>query len=250
MDITFIDSSGGKEMNDLEIGDRVRVVSESKLVKTTTNKIINGMTGTVKDNSCSRCFIGVEFDDDVGGGKGRWSGKDGHCWYAEKECLEKIEETEEETKEVEKETKVDTLEQKILTALREEIGVDIGEEFDVYEKGVKRWTCKFEENGHLVSYKSGGFEETFIWKYWIFHLNKYVFKKKPFMPRYSEEYFYLYTDFLRNEYMPIDVKLRRWLDGVFDHGMLALGNVFRTKEEALKGKDKLLERMNDLLKEE
>lgn len=60
-------------MSYLDVGDRVRVVSE-KLVTTTTNKIINGMTGTVKDNSCSR-FIGVEFDDDVGGGKGRWGGE-------------------------------------------------------------------------------------------------------------------------------------------------------------------------------
>ena len=236
-------------MNDLKIGDRVKVVSDPRFFKLTGRNSIIGMTGTVKD--LNKISVGVEFDEDIGEYCGAWKGRNGYCWYILYERLEKIEDTKEEIKEeVNGEIKAEAMEQKILEVLRKEIAVEIGEEFDVYEKGVKRWTCKFEENGHLVSYKSGGFEETFIWKYWIFHLNKYVFKKKPFMPRYSEEYFYLYTDFLRNEYMPIDVKLRRWLDGVFDHGMLALGNVFRTKEEALKGKDKLLERMNDLLKEE
>ena len=37
---------------------------------------------------------------------------------------------------------------------------------------------------------------------------------------------------------------------LFDYGMLALGNVFRNREEAIKGEDKLLERLNELLKEE
>lgn len=230
----------------LKIGDRVRVVSE-KLVTTTTNKIINGMTGTVKDNSGPHS-IGVEFDDYVGGGKGRWGGKGGHCFYVEKVCLEEIEETEEEVNE---ETKADTLEQKILTVLREEIGVLIGDEFDVYENERKKWTCKFEENGHLTRcHENGKFSMTFIWKYWIFRFDKYVFKKKPFMPQNGEEYFCLYIKPTSSGVKYLDAGVAVWNGISFDYGMLALGNVFRTKEEALKSEDKLLERLNELLKGE
>lgn len=236
-------------MNDLEIGDRVRVVSESKLVKTTTNKIINGMTGTVKDNSCSR-FIGVEFDDNVGGGKGRWSGKDGHCWYAEKECLEKIEETEEETKEeVNKEAKAETMEQKILKALREEIGVEIGEEFDVYENGRKQWTCKFEETGFFREV-GDDFDKSEAWRAIVYNFCRYTFKRKPFMPQDGEKYWHFGIRDSLNGNKSLDVLENVWDSILFDYGMLALGNVFRTKEEALKGEDKLLERLNELLKEE
>lgn len=41
-----------------------------------------------------------------------------------------------------------------------------------------------------------------------------------------------------------------WINSIIDYGGLALGNVFRSKEEALASKDKLLERLNELLKEE
>ena len=154
------------------------------------------------------------------------------------------------------ETKAETMERKILEALREEIGVDMGEEFDVYENGKKQWTCKFDEFG-ISHFETRGefhsddeFHNSGVWKNIVCKFHSYQFKRKPFMPRYSEEYFYLCTDNLRNEYLPIDVELHRWVNGVFDHGMLALGNVFRTKEEALENKDKLLERLNELLKEE
>ena len=232
-------------MNDLNIGDRVRVVSESKTINTPKNKIINGMIGTVKDQRGERA--GIEFDDYVGGHDGLWNGKDGHCWYVDNEYLEKIEDTEEETK---AETKAETMEQKILTALREEIGVKVGEEFDVYENGVKRWTCKFEENGHLDRYKKCKFSESFIWKYWIFHFNKYEFKRKPFMPQNGEKYWHFGIRDSLNGNKSLDVLENVWDSLLFDYGMLALGNVFRSKEEALKGEDKLLERLNELLKEE
>lgn len=235
-------------MNDLNVGDRIRIISDPKFIEFAGEKSIIGMTGIVKD--LDETCAGVEFDVYMGDHNGRWKVKNGYCWYIPYERLEKIEETEEETKEeVNKEAKAETMEQKILTALREEIGVEIGEEFDVYENEKKQWTCKFEENGFFHEIDDE-FRESGFWKQIVCKFYSYQFKKKPFMPRYSEEYFYLYTDFLRNEYMPIDVKLRRWLDGVFDHGMLALGNVFRTKEEALKGKDKLLERLNELSKGE
>ena len=317
-------------MSYLDVGDRVRVVSE-KLVTTTTNKIINGMTGTVKDNSGPHS-IGVEFDDYVGGGKGRWGGKDGHCWYAEKECLEKIEETgeemsefkigdrvevisepidgknlfgemgkvvalgedydalfdetdligvefdnnilghdccgdgkdghcwwvekkylkkiedtEEETKEeVKEETKADTLEQKILTALREEIGVEIGEEFGVYENGEKRWTCKFDKNGFFrvindEFYKSG------VWKDIIYDFCRYTFKRKPFVPQNGEKYWHFGIRNSLKGNKSLNVLENVWDGILFDYGMLVIGNVFRTKEEALNGKDKLLERLKKLI---
>lgn len=146
--------------------------------------------------------------------------------------------------------KEDRLEQKILEVLREEIGVEVGEEFDVYENGVKRWTCKFQENGHLARYKRGGFEESFIWKYWVFLFDKYVFKRKPFIPKEHEDYWYVGISCNDNGDRIADVNRTVWVGILFDYGMLALGNVFRNKEEALGKKDKLLERLNELLKEE
>jgi len=226
----------------LKIGDRVRVVSE-KLVTTTTNKIINGMTGTVKDNSGPHS-IGVEFDDYVGGGKGRWGGKGGHCFYVEKVCLEEIEETEEEVNE---ETKADTLEQKILTVLREEIGVLIGDEFDVYENGEKKWICRFEVRGfsHLIN---GEFYKSGVWKDIVCKFHRYQFKRKPFAPECGEDYFFLGIEYDEIKSINFRALQSTWIGSSIDYGMLAVGNIFRTEEEALKRKDKLLEKMEKLRK--
>lgn len=86
-----------KKMNNLRIGDRVKVIFADKLIKTTKDKIINGAIGTVKDTSRfgSIGFIGVEFDDDIGGNTGSWNGKNGHCEYVANAYLEKIEDTDE-----------------------------------------------------------------------------------------------------------------------------------------------------------
>lgn len=240
MDIIFIDNSGGKEMNDLEIGDRVRIISNPRFIKLTGKNSIIGMTGTVKElnDTC----VGVEFDDYVGDHKGRWNGESGYCWYILHERLEKIEETKEEIK-------TETMEQKILTALREEIGVEIGEVFDVYENGRKQWTCKFEENGFYritdeSSYESG------IWKNIIGKFHKYQFKRKPFVPQDGEKYWHFGLRSSLNGNKSLDVLENVWDSLLFDYGMLALRNVFRSKEEALKSEDKLLERLNELLKEE
>lgn len=228
-------------MNDLKIGDRVRIISDPKFIKFNGAKSIIGMTGTVK--SLSEISAGVEFDEDISEHCGAWHRENGYFWHILYERLEKIEDTEEEIK-------AETMEQKILTALREEIGVKVGEEFDVYENGVKRWTCKFEENGHLDRYKKCKFSESFIWKYWIFHFNKYEFKRKPFMPQNGEKYWHFGIRDSLNGNKSLDVLENVWDSLLFDYGMLALGNVFRSKEEALKGEDKLLERLNELLKEE
>lgn len=226
-------------MNYLKIGDRVRVISDPKFIKLTGEDSIIGMTGTVKE--LNEVHANVEFDD---------YGENGNCWYVPYDYLEKIEETEEETKEeVNKEIKAEPMEQKILMALREEIGVEIGEEFDVYENGRKQWTCKFEENGFYrikdeSSYESG------IWKNIIGKFHKYQFKRKPFVPQDGEKYWHFGLRDSLNGNKSLDVLENVWNSLLFDYGMLALGNVFRNREEAIKGEDKLLERLNELLEGE
>lgn len=239
-------------MSDLKIGDRVRVISGAKIIKTTKNKSINGMTGTVK--ALDGNFAGVEFDNYMGGHNGLWGGKDGYCWYILYEHLEKIEDTEEETKEevneeIEADTKVDILEQKILTVLRKEIGVLIGDEFDVYENGEKKWICRFEVRGfsHLIN---GEFYKSGVWKQIVCKFHSYQFKKKPFAPKYGEDYFFLAPEYDKSKGLNFRALQSTWIDSSIDCGMLAVGNIFRTKEEALKRRDELLEKPNELSKGE
>lgn len=158
------------------------------------------------------------------------------------------EETREEAKE---ETKVDTLARKILETLREEIGVEIGEEFDVYKNGEKQWTCKFEENEHLTRcYEDGKFRVTFIWKYWVFHFDKYVFKKKPLFPIKEKLYFYVQMRLDNNGNAIYD-----GIDYVYGHGknfdiaMFITGNCFKTEKEAEANKEKVIERINKFIEQ-
>lgn len=246
-------------MNDLKIGDRVRIISKVKvnkaLFKEGGAKIKVGMTGTVK--GLMQNNVGIEFNNYVSGHNGSWGGKDGHCWWVEDKCLEKIEEMDTETKEeaeemkkeVIEETKTETMEQKILEALREEIGVEVGEEFYVYENGKKQWTCKFEEIGffHKID---GEFHRSGVWKDIVYNFCRYTFKKKPFVPQDGEKYWHFEIRDSLNGNKYFDVLENVWDSLLFDYGMLALGNVFRNREEAIKGEDKLLERLNELLKGE
>lgn len=228
----------------LKIGDRVRVISLPDLAEANVVKVRIGMTGTVKELREIRA--GVEFDKDINGHNGHWGGKDGYCWYMLYERLEKIEETEEETKEeVNEDTKADTLEQKILEVLREEIGVKVGEAFDVYGKGEKQWTCKFEKNGftHKMNDK---FLESGLWKSIVGDFGGYRFKKKPFVPKCGEDYFFLAPEYDKSKGLNFRALQSTWIDSSIDDGMLAVGNIFRTKEEALKRRDKLLERLEKL----
>lgn len=145
--------------------------------------------------------------------------------------------------------KEDRLEQKILEVLREEIGVAEGEEFDVYKKGNMLWRCKFERDrffckGHYE------FQKAEVWKNIIANFHEYTFKRKPFIPDYEEKYVFLFLIYDRNNNIKVDVATTKWVGNIMNYGMLALGNVFRSKEEALGKKDKLLERLNELLKEE
>ena len=247
-----------KEMNNLKIGDRVKVISLPELVGISTDDVINGMTGTVKD--LQEINAGIEFDKDMGGHTGLWGGKAGYCWYVIYERLEKIDETKEEVEEMEKdvnteetkeevteETKEKTFEQKILEVLREEIGVAEGEEFDVYKKGNMQWRCKFERNeffcaGHYEFLKAE------VWKNIIANFHEYTFKRKPFIPKYEEDYFFLTVS--RDENISLKRGRKTWTDDGVDYGMLALGNVFRSEKEALASKDKLLEKLKKLQKGE
>lgn len=243
-------------MNNLKIGDRVRVVSGQDFDKAYNVKIRNGMIGTVKE--VSQIYIGVEFDEFMNGHINFWNGKDGHCWWVEDKSLEKVGETDAEAKEtkeeveemvIAEETKTNTLEEKVLEVLRKEIGVEIGEEFDVYKKGNMLWRCKFERNrffckGHYE------FQKSEVWKNIIANFHEYTFKRKPFIPKYGERYFSLAGERDKNENIKFRVLRNVWEDSIVDYSMLALGNVFRSEKEALKNKDKVLERLNELLKEE
>lgn len=240
----------------LKIGDRVRIIYEPKYSGLVGDKVTVGMTGTVK--ALSDDYAGVEFDDYINGHNGHWDGKLGYCWYVAYERLEKIEDTEEETKEeaeemkkeVNEETKTGTFEQKILKTLREEIGVDIGEEFDVYKNGNMQWRCKFDKNGFS---RKGiyEFQKSGIWKDIIGNFSMYTFKRKPFIPTFFEEYFHLDVGEFDGELTAsADVKVATWEGDNWDYGMLALGNVFRSEEQALGNKDKLLEKMEKLRKGE
>ena len=229
-------------MNNLKIGDRVKVISRVKVKKALFKdggaKIKVGMTGTVK--GLMQNNVGIEFNNYVNGHSGSWGGKDGHCWWVEDKCLEKIEET--DTKE---ETKVDTLEQKILTALREEIGVDVGEDFDVYEEAEKVGTYRFGENNFFCKvddgiYRYGGWEDI------VCNFSMYTFKRKPFVPEYGKDFFLLVEERDENNNIIFVEKRSVWVDSTVDCGMLALGNVFRSKEEALENKDKVLEKLEKL----
>ena len=241
-----------EKMSEFKIGDRVEVIGEP-----IDGKNLFGEMGKVVAFGIDfdalfdeTDLIGVEFDNNILGHDCCGDGKDGHCWWVGRKYLEKIEDTEEETKEeVNKEAKAETMEQKILTALREEIGVEIGEEFDVYENGVKRWTCKFEEIGffHKID---GEFHRSGVWKDIVYNFCRYTFKKKPFIPQEYENYWHVDIRYSGNLDESLDVRKSVWVGILFDYGNLALGNVFRTKEEAFENKDKLLERLNELLKGE
>ena len=145
--------------------------------------------------------------------------------------------------------KAETLEQKILEVLREEIGVDIGEEFDVYKKGNMLWRCKFERN-EFFGRAWNGFQKSRFWKDLIANFHEYTFKRKPFIPKYKEDYFFLLVERDENKHIRFASGRRTWTDDVIDYGMTALGNVFRSKEEAFGNKNKLAEKLEKLRKGE
>lgn len=234
-------------MNELEIGDRVEVIDEpidGKNLFGEMGKVVafGGDFDALFDETD---LIGVEFDNNILGHDCCGGGKDGHCWWVDGKYLKKIEDTEEETKEAAEDTKADTLEQKILTALREEIGVDIGEKFDVYKNEKKQWTCKFEETGFFRE-MDDDFYKSEAWKDIIYSFYRYTFKRKLFIPRLCQKYFYLEVEDLSDGPLFDGVGAAIWVGDIEDYGMLALGNVFRNEEEALKHRDELLERLEKL----
>lgn len=142
-----------------------------------------------------------------------------------------------------------TLTQKIVEVLREEIGVEIGEEFIAYENDKKLWTGKLGENGFFRKGDAGTYEYG-DWDYIICNFYRYTFKRKPFIPKYGEYYFFLFLIYDRNNNMTFGVSKTKWIANIMDYGMLELGNVFRSEKEALENKDKLLEKLKKLRKGE
>lgn len=218
-------------MSEFKVGDRVEVIGGSY------NSDINvGDRGTIIADI--GCLMGVDFDIDIGGHSCSGRGRYGHCWRVSTDYLKKIEETKEESK-------VDTMEQKILTALREEIGVEIGEEFYVYENGEKQWTCRFDEIGFSREVDDE-FKKSGVWKGIVCKFRKYTFKRKPFIPADGEDYFSLAIRYDKNKNISFTGLHNKWTAHIVDYGMLALENVFRSEKEAFENEEKLLEKLEKL----
>ena len=81
-------------MNDLEIGDRVRVVDDPTITRPTGYEVMARIEGTVKE--LSETHVGVEFDYYADVKNNSWNGR---FWHIPYDYLEKIEDTGEETKE-------------------------------------------------------------------------------------------------------------------------------------------------------
>lgn len=90
-------------MNELKIGDRVKVIFVPSLFKSRDDEIKIGTKGIVKH--LRKTDVGVELDEYINGHDGWWGGEYGYCWYVPYERLEKIGET--DTKEA-KEERMDT----------------------------------------------------------------------------------------------------------------------------------------------
>nr|DAJ11113.1 MAG TPA: hypothetical protein [Caudoviricetes sp.] len=138
------------------------------------------------------------------------------------------------------------LEQKILEVLREEIGVDIGEEFKVYKNDIEQLTCKFEEEGFFCNINFE-FQKTRFWKDILCDIFDKIYcykvKTKSFIPKKGEDYFSFSIESEDGEDMLFDVISSKWGGSSIDFGRLALGNVFKSKREALESKGKLKERL-------
>lgn len=143
------------------------------------------------------------------------------------------------------ETETEPLEQKILEMLREEIGVDIGEEFYVYENGEKQGTCRFDEIGFSREVDDE-FKKSGVWKGIVCKFRKYTFKRKPFIPADGEDYFSLAIRYDKNKNISFTGLHNKWTAHIVDYGMLALENVFRSEKEAFENEEKLLEKIKKL----
>ena len=142
-----------------------------------------------------------------------------------------------------------TFKQKILEVLREEIGVEIGEEFDVYKGGNMLWTCKFERN-EFFGRAWNGFQKSRFWKDLIANFHEYTFKRKRFIPKKGEGYFTLAGSQDEDGNIKIIVLNETWADLPQEYAMTAIENVYRSRKEALANKDKLAEKLEKLRKGE
>lgn len=178
-------------MNDLNIGDRVEVVNISKddFILSDLVHIKKGMRGFVLAVGKGYAPIYVEFDEKINSTYGSNSlGKADHCWWMENRNLKKIEEKDKGDRRRKMSGVI--MHQKILKALREEIGVDVDEEFEVciaddgQESQKSRWTCKFINALGLYGFhvfvikKRNEFFISNAWKELAINFDKFEFKKK------------------------------------------------------------------------
>lgn len=213
----------------LKPGDRVRIISVLPIVEEGGFKVTLGMTGTVKE--LSKTDVGVEIDNF----KGEHSGKEVNCWHISYKYLEKIEEVDTE----------ETMEQKTIQSLREEVGFAEGEEFIAYRNGEPWATCKFEGNEFFVE-EGSEFYNSKLWKEIISNFSMYTFQRKPFIPKHGEGFVFLSARYDGNNNTTFRVIPDIWLDDVVDYGLLLLGNVFRSEREALENKNKLLGKLDKI----
>ena len=121
--------------------------------------------------------------------------------------------------------------------LKQYLGVVDGEEFDVYENGglVNRKPYYFRENKILYD----GFEEGDMILNGLV-TGKYTIKKRPFVPKVGEIYYYYFGD---NE-----IYSRENRRSLIDIALIKCGWAFRTREEAEANKERVLKEMKEVMK--
>ena len=71
-----------------------------------------------------------------------------------------------------------------------------------------------------------------------------------FIPKRGEDYCFLVGNYNGNNTNTFRIIEDTWTNSVIDYGLLSLGNVFRTKEEALKYENELLKKLEKLNRED
>lgn len=127
----------------------------------------------------------------------------------------------------------------LMPEILEKLGLEIDERFDVESDGVKVLENVYFDSGYfLVDIFSEDHSA------WLSNILSGTVKivKKPWNPKGGETYFCVYIDgqVVRNTFM-------KWRTD--DCAFIAMGNCFRTKEEAEAAKPEMLKKMKEAMKE-
>lgn len=126
--------------------------------------------------------------------------------------------------------------------LKSYLGVVDGEEFDVYRDGIKKNIRPYYfEQGKLTI--KGNVNEIFTNLIVLKSLlnGEYTIKKRPFVPKKREKYWYLNKKGMINETENIG--------GAFDTAMIKCGWAFRTREEAEADKERVMREIKEVMGE-